>query len=221
VSLPLLASRVLAAALPADAGDGTLAQLRGLWPCVDPAADVLSVAMSNPNPIVHPPGSLLNVGWIQHAGPDFHMYDTGITEAVARVVHGVYREVEAVAEALGTRVLRYEEEAFRTRASIMGVAFRAPFDTVAVIGSIAGPGSVEDRYITEDLPYGLVPVAELGDAAGVETPLIDAIVTLGSAVCGRDFRSEGRGIERLGLAGLAPDEIVERVRHGRAPTEAG
>jgi opine dehydrogenase len=212
VHLSLTAPQVLAATLPCDAPRRALLLLRELWPCVVAGRDVLSVALSNPNPVIHPPGALLNVGRIQYSGGQFNMYREGITEAVARVIRDVYGEVESVAAALGTQVLEYEDRDFRTKVSIMGVAFQAPFDTIGVIGDIAGPRSVQDRYITEDLPYGLVPVAELGDRLHVGTPLIDAIITMGSSVCGRDFWSEGRGLEALGLADVPADRILESVR---------
>jgi opine dehydrogenase len=220
VHLALQAPTVLAAALPAEAPGPALPLLRELWPCIVPGRDLLSVALSNPNPIVHPPGSLLNVGRIQHSGGDFNMYREGITEAVARVIHDVYDEVRAVATALGTEVLAYDERDFRTKVSIMGAAFQAPFDTVGAIGDIAGPKSVRDRYITEDLPYGLVPVAQLGDHLRIDTPLIDAIVSLASSVCGRDFWSQGRGLDALGLADLTPGEMLARARHGRGRARA-
>ena len=220
VVLPLLAPLVLAAAVPADTPGPALPLLRELWPCVEPGADVLGVALSNPNPVVHPPGALLNVGRIQYSAGAFNMYREGITEAVARVIRGVHGEVRAVADALGTSVLEYRDEDYRSKTSVMGVAFRAPFDTDAVIGDIAGPHSIDDRYITEDLPFGLVPVAELGERVGVATPLIESIVTLGSSVCGRDFWTEGRGLDELGLAGLGRDEILASVRDSRAATAA-
>jgi opine dehydrogenase len=212
VHLALAAPRVLAATLPGDADGRALAMLGQLWPCIVPGPDVLSVALSNPNPVIHPPGALLNVGRIQYSGGQFNMYREGITEAVARVIRQVYAEVQSIAAALGTEVVEYEDRDFRTKVSIMGVAFQAPFDTIGAIGDIAGPKSIQDRYITEDLPYGLVPVAELGDRLGVSTPLIDSIITLGSSVCGRDFWMEGRGLEALGLARVPPDRILASVR---------
>lgn len=212
VHLSLTAPQVLAATLPGDA-DGRAFELLGeLWSCIVRGRDVLSVALSNPNPVIHPPGALLNVGRIQFSDGKFNMYREGITEAVARVIRQVYAEVQSIASALGTQVVEYEERDFRTKVSIMGVAFQAPFDTIGAIGDIAGPKSIQDRYITEDLPYGLVPVAELGDKLGVDTPLIDSIITLGSSVCGRDFWSEGRGLEALGLADVPPDRILASVR---------
>jgi opine dehydrogenase len=73
------------------------------------------------------------------------------------------------------------------------------------------PRNLDDRYITEDIPYGLIPLAELGDCAGVETPNIDAIVTIGCAVTGRDLISEARRIKAIGWDNLSVEQIVARV----------
>jgi opine dehydrogenase len=209
----VLATKVVVAELPNGPDQGAaLSILQELWPSVTPWPDVISVALCNPNPIVHPPGTLLNVGRIQYSRGDFNLYREGITEAVARIIRRVYSEVHNIADALGADVLEYEDRDFRTKTSIMGVAFQAAFDTDQVIGEIPGPRSIHDRYITEDLPFGLVPIAELGDRVGVDTPLIDSLVSLGCAVCDTDFWLEGRGLERLGLGQLSAAEIMAGVR---------
>lgn len=214
VDLLLVAPLITASALPASRNGSVLPRVQRYFPMVQGAPDVLSCALSNPNPIVHPPGSLLNVGRIQYSGGDFYMYREGITEAVARVIRVLFDEVAKVAEAYGTTVLEYEDRDFRTTGSIMAVAFQAPFDTLGVIGRIKGPSTIGDRYITEDLPQGLVPISELGRKAGVSTPLVDAIITLGSAVCGREFWAEGRTLASLGIHDLSPAEIMRLVREG-------
>lgn len=212
VNLLLTAPLVKAAALPAHRTMDVVGSLRRLWSCLEVAPDVLSAAMSNPNPIVHPAGSLLNTGWIQQARDDFFMYRVGITEAVARVIHSVYSEIRSVARALGTDVIEYDDRDFQSTGSIMAIAFQAPFDTLGVIASVAGPKSVHDRYVTEDLPYGLVPVSQLGKLVGVTTPAVDGLIDLGSIVCDEDFRANARGLDQLGLEGLGPDEIMRSVR---------
>ena len=211
VDVLLLANRVLVAALPASETGAWLAALRRLWPVVEPAEHVLQAAFANPNPIVHPPGSLLNVGRIEHTGGDYYMYGEGLTPAVLRVIHVVFRESNAVAEGLGFSIPGYSEEDFDKPASIMGEVFECEDDKYEVIAAIRGPTSLQDRYITEDLPYGLLPVSQLGDRVGVETPTIDAILQLGSLVCQRDFRSEGRGLDALGLADLEIDQLMQLV----------
>ncbi len=210
-NLLLLAPRVLLAALPGTGSAALVEKLKPVYPCLEPCKNVLVAGFCNPNPIVHPPGSLLNVGRIQYSGGEFWMYREGITEAVARVIRAVFNEVETVANALGMQVLQYEDRDFRTTATIMGVAFQGPFDTIGVIASIAGPHNLQDRYITEDLPFGLVPVSQLGDKLGVDTPLIDGIVSIGSVVCRENYWESGRTLERLGLDRLSPAEIASYV----------
>ena len=139
------------------------------------------------------------------------MYREGVTEAVARVIRGIFDEIDAIAKSLGMEVLQYEDRDFRTTASIMGVAFQAPFDTIGVIASIKGPYTVHDRYITEDLPFGLVPVSELGRKVGVKTPLIDAIVNVGVSVCQEDYWQTGRTLKTLGLDEMSPEQITKYV----------
>lgn len=214
VELLLAAPRVTVAALPATRTAQILGCLRPFWPVLEAAPNVVVAALSNPNPICHPPGSLLNTGRIQYSGGQFYMYREGITEAVARVIRMVYEETASLARALGYEVLQYQERDFRTPGSIMAVAFQAPFDTQTVIGNVLGPKSIQDRYIVEDLPYGLVPMSQLGDVLGVETPLIDAIVTIGSAVCGIDFWKTGRTLEQLGLAGRKAQSLKRLVEEG-------
>ncbi len=214
VALLLTAPKVAAAALPATRTEEALAALRPMWPCLFPVANVLVAALSNPNPICHPPGSLLNVGRIQYSRGNFYMYREGITEAVARVIRKVWEETDALARSLGLVVLQYEDRDFRTTCSIMGVAFQAPFDTVGVIASVIGPKSIRDRYITEDLPYGLVPMSQLGKKLGVATPTIDALINIGCVVCQEDFWQTGRTLEQLGLADLDRQQILQLVEQG-------
>ncbi len=216
VKLFLSAPRVTLAALPARRTDEVLEQLRRLWPDIlEDSGNVLAATFSNPNPICHPPGSLLNVGRIQWSEGDFYMYKEGITEAVARVIRDLYEETAALAEAMDCSVVEYEDRDFRSPGTIMSRAFEAPFHTLRVIGEIQGPKSIDDRYITEDLPYGLVPMSQLGDKLGVPTPLMDAIVTMGSYVCDVDFWKEGRTLDKLGIEDMDAEQILSYVTEGR------
>ena len=69
------------------------------------------------------------------------------------------------------------------------------------------PASLDARYVTEDVPYGLVPLAALGRVAGVPTPIADALTAIASAALGRDFAREGRTLERMGLDRHSPETL--------------
>ncbi len=213
VSLILVAPRVLLSAFPARDTENVVRMVKEIFPMIEPAQNVLSVSLSNPNPTVHPPGSLLNVGRIQYSKGDFYMYREGITEAVALVIRAVYYETTAVAKAYGFRILEYKDEDFMSTGSIMALEFKAPFDTIGVIADVKGPSSLRDRYLTEDLPYGLVHRSELGQKASVPTPIIDSIINMGSVVCQTNFW-KGRTLEDLGLAEKTREEIIKYVEEG-------
>jgi opine dehydrogenase len=84
---------------------------------------------------------------------------------------------------------------------------------------VKGPDSLENRYVTEDIPYGLVAWASLGHAVGVETPVMDALIEIGGAMMGKNCRQEGRNLEKMGLAGMNLRQIKLFLETGKQATE--
>jgi opine dehydrogenase len=81
---------------------------------------------------------------------------------------------------------------------------------------IKAPPTLDHRYLHEDVGWGLVPWAELGSSLGVRTPLMDGLITVGSHLAGRDYRSEGLTLGRLGLLGLSSQEVSTYLWEGIA-----
>jgi opine dehydrogenase len=79
---------------------------------------------------------------------------------------------------------------------------------------IKAPKTLYTRYISEDIPMSLVPIASIGDAVGVPTPTIKAVIHLGSLLHKCDYWAEGRTAERLGLAGLTLKQIRWLILEG-------
>jgi opine dehydrogenase len=76
------------------------------------------------------------------------------------------------------------------------------------------PQTLNHRFITEDVPFGIVPIEALGLSAGVPTPTISSLITLSSDLLGVDFRAQGRDLGRLGLSGLTPEQVRRLVEEG-------
>ena len=76
---------------------------------------------------------------------------------------------------------------------------------------IKGPGSLFTRQLTEDIPTGLIPISELAAKAKVETPLMNAIITISSSLLGVDFRKIGRTLENMGLQNLNKEDIINAI----------
>ncbi len=72
---------------------------------------------------------------------------------------------------------------------------------------VHGPDSLSSRYLTEDVPFGLVPWASLGHAVGVATPIMDALVEIGGAIMGVNPWEHGRNLKKMGLEGMSLQQI--------------
>jgi len=80
--------------------------------------------------------------------------------------------------------------------------------------NVIAPSSLNVRYIFEDIPTGLVPIASFGEAAGVPTPNIDVIINLATCMCNKDYRSIGRTMESLELDRIPSYLLKEYVNLG-------
>ena len=80
--------------------------------------------------------------------------------------------------------------------------------------SIAGPNDLHYRYLTEDIPIALVCWASIGDLVGVDTPIMDAVITLIGVAHDTNWFVEGRSAEKLSLTGKSIEEIQSYVKTG-------
>jgi opine dehydrogenase len=76
-----------------------------------------------------------------------------------------------------------------------------------MLTALRAPGQVETRWLTEDIPFGLSTWSLLGDRLGVDTPVMDSLVTLASATLEMDFRAETRDLQSLGLSHMNDESL--------------
>ena len=214
------------AAFPGRHADELFEQVRSLYAGAMPVADVLETAFLDINAVEHPPQIICNAGWVEHTRGEYLFYYEGTTPSVGRVIDRLDEERRAIAAALGVRTrpfvdVFHEMGYTSARAVEVGTAFAALQDS-APNRWITGPPSLDHRYLHEDVGWGLVPWAELGRSGGVPTPVMDALISLGGALAGRDYRVEGLTLERLGLAGKGPQELPAYLHEGlEAPARDG
>jgi opine dehydrogenase len=65
-------------------------------------------------------------------------------------------------------------------------------------GDPAGPTSLDTRWVTEDVPFGLVPTIYLAKLAGVAVPLHQSALNIISACYGRDFSTDNDLLLEIG-----------------------
>ena len=70
-----------------------------------------------------------------------------------------------------------------------------------------GQKTLHTRYILEDIPFALEAIKAMGQVAGVQTPCIDAVITLARAIV--DDVAEGRTAKNLGIDGMSKEEFLK------------
>ena len=200
----------------------TIPRLTRYYPVIHPARDVLEAAINNPNPIVHPVATLLSAARIEHSRGEFHLYAEGMTPAVARAYESLNQERLSICKALGYKLYHWDNLEFKDynlgeteeqcRHRILNTSMDAAFGKDGIYAGIKmkGPEHLKDRYVTEDVPYGMVLLSTLGDLLGVPTPTHDAVIQLASIINRTDYWKTGRGIKQLGLSRFG-QERVEKV----------
>ncbi len=199
VHISRVSRRHLFAAFPGRASQSLSERLRTFFQFLVPATHVFETALYNPNTLLHPAGTLLNLGRIEHTKGEFYIYQEGFTPSIWTLIHAVDAEKMALLRALGLSAIPYLDE-FDWRND-------DTFDQFASLG-IKGPSGPKDRYITEDVPTGLVFFSSLGQALGVPTPVCDSLITICSAINGTDYRATGRTLRRLGLMDVSAPDIT-------------
>ena len=81
--------------------------------------------------------------------------------------------------------------------------------------------TLHTRYLLEDIPTGLIPMACLGRLAGVDVDRMETVIKLGEFLTGKDFTSSGRSLENLGLAEMTVQEIRDFIETGVRKEAAG
>ncbi|HEY8418486.1 MAG TPA: NAD/NADP octopine/nopaline dehydrogenase family protein [Limnochordales bacterium] len=205
------------AAIPAGDTRAVAAALAEFYE-LEPVANVLFTSLNNINHVAHPAQVLMNAGRIEHMGGDWSFDHEGFTPSVGRVTEAVDAERLAVVRRLGLEPVSLLEWYLRFygHQGLKGDSLYEITHNSPIWGPARAPDTLEHRYLTEDLPYGLVPIAELGQQLGLEMPVTNSVITLASAALGRDLRREGRSLERVGLAGLEPEEMLRFCETGIA-----
>ncbi len=172
-------------------------------------SSVVEAALHNPNLIVHTVGAIMSIPRIEKTKGDYYMYREVFTPSVWRILEALDNEKMNVMEKLGCKRVSYVEACkYRNTLDDSRDAKEVFFWYAGLPNPLKGPTEVDSRFISEDVPQGLVLLETLGLEYKVDTPVCTALIDMASAALNRDLRKEGRTLERLGR------DILMEIFHG-------
>ncbi len=205
------------AAFPGNRSTEVHARLAPLFPQAVATPDILHTGLMNVNAILHVANCLANAGRIERGG-GYMFYGEGVTPAVARMYEAVDSERMAIARALDVNVpslVDWIERAYNVRESDLVKTFQrltAEPDGPYLANKAAG--TLNHKYVMEDVPTGLIPISEWGLATGTPTPAIDTLIEMARLMTGRTFADEGRTLRHMRMAELDTTGMRAVVRDG-------
>ena len=205
-------NELMVATLPATASQGVVELLNNAFPQIYAGSNVLETGLSNANAMMHPAPTLLNTSMIE-SGKEWLYYWDGVTPSIGAFVEALDEERLAVASAFGLKLPGILEW-YRIHYGAEGKTLSEAVKNNQAYAEVKGQDTLRTRYLLEDIPTGLVPMASLGRLAGVEVDRMETMIKLGEFLTGKDLTASGRRLENLGLAGMTIPEIREYVETG-------
>lgn len=173
---------------------------------------VIEAALHNPNLIVHTVGAIMSIARIEKTKGDYCMYHEVFTPSVWRILKALDNEKMNVMEKLGCERISYVEACKHRNTLDDSRDAKEVFFWYANMPTRAkGPVVVDSRYISEDVPQGLVLLETLGSKFHVNTPVCTSLIDIASAALGSNLRLKGRTLERLG------EDILDCILQDKEP----
>ena len=200
--------------LPSAKTEYVAEMLKDVFPGIAPHSSALECGLGSMNPVVHPAGVLMNAGRIEYSKGEFYFYEEGISPAVADVIKKVDDERRAIGLAVGIDLSSVEEGFHRAGFGPKGTIWEV-INGSRMLTQLRAPVSLQNRWLTEDVPYGLVTWISIAEQFGVSTPVMRSLVEIASIVVHEDCWKSGRTVEDLGIRGMAKEELSLFLKDGR------
>jgi len=204
---------VTVAAIPATETPEVLSKLQDVYPEFVDGKSVLHTGLDNMGAMFHPALTLHNSGRIESTAGDIEFYIDGVTHSTARVLTVLDRERVTVASAVGVRA-RTALEWLQVAYNVQGDNIYEAIQNQTGYYGIKAPKTLNHRYIYEDIPMSLVPIASLAKRYGVSVRGIESIIRLACFVHQTDYWRRGRTLDRLGINHHSVSELKEYVLEG-------
>lgn len=173
---------------------------------------LMAIALSNLNPQNHMGIALGNMTRMERG--ESWSQGQNVTPNVGRLLEELDAERIAIATTLGLEVRNIFQH--------FHLSFHVPMSSISQMNQEmheagnggSGPTTADSRYVTEDVPFGLVMTAKIGRLAGHPAELHESGVRIFSAMYGRDFNAENDLLSALDLDSMSLDQLNALCRDG-------
>jgi opine dehydrogenase len=204
---------LVVATLPAKSNSQALERFQEPFPQIKAGKSVMETSLGNANAIMHPTPSILSTSMIE-SRQEWLYYLDGITPTIGAFLEDLDQERVALGRSFGLDLPPIREW-YRLAYGVDGDSLSEVCRKNPAYEKIKGQKELRTRYILEDIPFGLVPMIELGRMQGVPMDRMDLIAKLGQYLLRDDsFLANGRTLKNLGVYGMSSEQFVHFINTG-------
>lgn len=202
---------------PDQDSQGIFDRLRAIYPNLIPRGNALETGLCNPNMLVHVPTMAFSAADIDNK-EDRLFYVQCLSESVGHVIDRMDAERMQLNEIPGFHLPTLKDVIQGWYAyqgaeggSVYEIQSKNPiFRWSKMPTSLAG-----HRYISEDVPFGLIPLELLLEQMGLQHPTITSMARICCALTGIDYYEQARTPDRIGIGNMGPEQLHEYLTTGR------
>lgn len=209
------------ASFPGKSATALVEKLKGLYPEIVEFENIVQTGVSNPNPSLHATTVVFNACYVDRKAEVLLYHDgehlSAMSDAVARVNEDMNAERMQLLEKGVFRSLKDWKFTIKDWYAYHGVRGES---LVEIVSSHPGlslgklPKTFEHRYLTEDVPFGLLPLIEILERHEIPCPVNKGVASLAASLSGIDFARRGRTLRSLGLEKLSNGDLFRYLHEG-------
>lgn len=209
------------AAMPACNTSYIKNKIAGHFPSqLQASTNILEMGLNITSAISHPTLMVTNAGRIGKGGADFYFYKEGISRDIANIIATLDADRMKIGEIYGFRMPSYLELMNRFYAysytSYYDFFTQSPAHNTLKLC----PVSMQERYLSQDIPYVMLPWYSLGLHAGYESNVMKSLIYFSSVLNDTCYFSQGRAIASDFFDGMELIDIKHYLSNGRLPLAA-
>jgi len=169
--------------------------INSIFPEFNLVDDIRETSLNNMGAVIHPVITVLNAGSITRKS-QFHFYEEGISKKIANLVEKVDQERCTILRNIGVKpisLIKWANKVYGCKAT----DYYGVFHQIESYKNIKAPVSLRVRYLTEDIPTGLVPLSSIAKYISISTPNINSVIVIATTLLNTNFYKIGRTIERI------------------------
>ena len=215
ISITKRATRLPTGVYPKNKSTHVIKTLKTIYPSIEYCGDILSAALMNAGPIIHPPLIIMNAGPLEHFST-WDIHNEGTQTSIKKIINALDSERINL-----RKKLRYKAPHFPLADYYDNKGAEWMYGTSAQKDLKISKNWREHidlnkhRYILEDIKIGLSLMYSVAEWLKIRVPITSGLLDISSILLGENIKKTGRTLTNLNINNFSVTELKNKLNGGR------